>query len=120
MQDPIPLYFREVPDGPKTGPTHDHGRGGRLVGVACLNGRAQPPADADYPERGLLLRLNTPGADPDDSDDAGISGRANMRRVDCYGKPPDNLVGKLVGTGRHRGALAAPGVLDQTPPKSTE
>lgn len=119
MQDPIPLDFRQVPDGPKTGPTHDHGRGGRLGCVACLNGRAQSPADADYPERGLPFRLSTPGADPDDSDDAGISRRARMRRVDYHGKPRDNPVGALVRA-EIWGGQCAPDVLDQTPPKSTE
>ena len=119
MQDPIPLDFREVPDGPKTGPTHDHGRGGRLVRVACLNGRAQSPADADDPERGLLFRLNTPGADADDSDGDGIFGRARMRKVDYYGKPRNNLVGELVRA-EIWGGQCAPDVLDQTPPKSTE
>ena len=29
-----------------------------------LDGRAQPPADADDPERGLLFRISRPGADP--------------------------------------------------------
>ena len=29
-----------------------------------LDGRAQPPADADDPERGLLFRLSIPGTDP--------------------------------------------------------
>ena len=30
-----------------------------------LDGRAQPPSDADDPERGLLFRLSVPGIDPD-------------------------------------------------------
>ena len=30
-----------------------------------LDGRAQPPQNADDPERGLLFRLSTPGVDPD-------------------------------------------------------